>query len=81
MKKDELLSKGLTEEQIQFVMAGNGKDIQRERTKLEAGEADGEFSLHVRHVEHTRYCKLLLNKPPSFLFCFINSSVIFRPSL
>lgn len=40
MKKDELLSKGLTEEQIQFVMAENGKDIQREKDKISAMEAE-----------------------------------------
>ena len=40
MKKDELLSKGLTEEQIQFVMAENGKDIQREKEKISAMEAE-----------------------------------------
>lgn len=40
MKKDELLSKGLTEEQIQFVMAENGKDIQREKDKVAAAEAE-----------------------------------------
>ena len=33
MKTEELKAQGLTEEQITFVMAENGKDIKREQDK------------------------------------------------
>ena len=38
MKKEDLLSQGLTEEQISFVMEANGKDIEKVKTKLTAAE-------------------------------------------
>ena len=36
MKTEELKAKGLTEEQISFVMAENGKDVNAAKSKLEA---------------------------------------------
>ena len=38
MKKEDLLAQGLTEEQVSYVMAENGKDIERVKTKLTAAE-------------------------------------------
>ena len=38
MKKEDLLAQGLTEEQVDFVMRENGKDIERVKTKLTAAE-------------------------------------------
>lgn len=33
MKTEDLQAQGLTEEQIRYVMAENGKDVQREKDK------------------------------------------------
>ena len=38
MKKEDLLAQGLTEEQVSYVMAENGKDIEKVKTKLTAAE-------------------------------------------
>ncbi len=38
MKKEDLLAQGLTEEQVSYVMAENGRDIERVKTKLTAAE-------------------------------------------
>lgn len=38
MKKEDLLAQGLTEEQVSYVMAENGKDINNVRAKLTAAE-------------------------------------------
>lgn len=35
MKTEDLKAQGLTDEQVAFVMAENGKDINREKTKAE----------------------------------------------
>lgn len=40
MKTEDLQSKGLTEEQIKYVMAENGKDIANEQKKTEAAAAE-----------------------------------------
>lgn len=38
MKKEDLLAQGLTEEQVSYVMAENGRDIEKVKTKLTAAE-------------------------------------------
>ena len=38
MKKEDLLEQGLTEDQVSYVMAENGRDIERVKTKLTAAE-------------------------------------------
>lgn len=38
MKREDLQAKGLTDEQIDFVMAENGKDVEKVKTKLTAAE-------------------------------------------
>lgn len=38
MKKEDLLAQGLTEDQVSYVMAENGKDIEKVKTKLTAAE-------------------------------------------
>lgn len=38
MKKEDLLAQGLTEEQVSYVMAENGRDIERVKTKLTTAE-------------------------------------------
>lgn len=40
MKTEDLKEKGLTEEQVQFVMAENGKDIQKEKDKVSKVELE-----------------------------------------
>ena len=40
MKKEDLLAQGLTEEQVAFVMAENGKDINNVRVKLQTAETE-----------------------------------------
>ena len=40
MKTDELQAQGLSEEQIKFVMAENGKDIAKEQKKVSTAEAE-----------------------------------------
>ncbi len=40
MKTEDLEEKGLTQEQIDFVMAENGKDIQAEQNKITAKQAE-----------------------------------------
>ena len=34
MRKEDLIEKGLTEEQITYIMAENGKDIEKVKAKL-----------------------------------------------
>ena len=38
MKREDLQAKGLTDEQIDFVMSENGKDVEKVKTKLTAAE-------------------------------------------
>lgn len=38
MKKEDLLAQGLTEDQVAYVMAENGKDIEKVKTKLTVAE-------------------------------------------
>lgn len=38
MKREDLQAKGLTDEQIDFVMTENGKDVEKVKTKLTAAE-------------------------------------------
>ena len=38
MKREDLQAQGLTEEQINYIMAENGKDIEKVKTKLTAAE-------------------------------------------
>ena len=40
MKKEDLMAQGLTEEQVNFVMAENGKDVKREQDKTAAAVSD-----------------------------------------
>ncbi len=42
MKKEDLVSQGLTEEQISYVMAENGKDIEKVKAKLTTAETEKE---------------------------------------
>jgi hypothetical protein len=43
MKREDLKAKGLTDEQIDFIMSENGKDVETQKAKTTAvqGEADG----------------------------------------
>lgn len=40
MKREELKAKGLTDEQIEFVMAENGRDVEAQKTKTTATETE-----------------------------------------
>jgi hypothetical protein len=42
MKREDLKAKGLTDEQIDFVMAENGKDVEGHKTKLTTAQAETE---------------------------------------
>ena len=40
MKTEDLKAQGFTDEQINFIMAENGKDIKREKDKYESRTSD-----------------------------------------
>ena len=49
MKKEDLLAQGLTEEQVSYVMAENGRDIEKVKTKLTAAETARDEYKEVRY--------------------------------
>ena len=42
MKTEDLKAQGFTDEQINFIMAENGKDIKREKDKYESRTAENQ---------------------------------------
>ena len=64
MKTEELKAKGLTDEQIAYVMAENGKDVKREKdkadtykTQLETAKESLKAFDEQDHYSHSRPCK------------------------